>query len=146
MEVQSQSEQGWLMPIVHFSDPLTLIALGGWSIGRGGALGEHFFILLGGWSIRPRSSSIFFHFFLTLHTLPTSPSPPLLPSPYLPLTPSPSLPPLSFFSHSLEGWSFGKGGALGEHFFLEGWSIRRAFFFWEGGALGEHLFLGDVEH
>ena len=41
MEVHSQSEQGGLMHIVHFSDPLTLIALGGWSIGRASGGVEH---------------------------------------------------------------------------------------------------------
>ena len=143
------------MPIVHFSDPLTLIALGGWSIGRGGALGEHFFILLGGWSIRPRSSSICFHFFLTLHTLPTSPSPPLLPSPSLPLPTSPSFPPPSLpLSLSPSLWRDGalgrmelwEGWSIRRAFFWEGWSIRQAFFSGRGGALGEHFFLGRVEH
>ena len=51
LKVQAQSEQGWLTPIVHFSDPFPLSALGGvehwegWRIRRGALVSFLFFFL-----------------------------------------------------------------------------------------------------
>ena len=51
LKVQAQLEQGWLTPIVHFSDPLSLSALGGvehwegWRIRRGALVSFLFFSL-----------------------------------------------------------------------------------------------------